>query len=91
MHRYLHLAILSAALVVPITMSAQDRDRVSDSRRYEDAAHKDSHEWNEKEDKAYRRYLEEQHREYRDFGKLNRREQQNYWNWRHRHMDDDRH
>jgi hypothetical protein len=91
MHRYLQLAILGAALVVPVTMSAQDRDRVSDNRRYEDRANHDWHEWNENEERAYRRYLQEKHREYRDFGKAGRREQDNYWKWRHHHMDDDRH
>jgi hypothetical protein len=95
-YRYFKVIVLSATLAVPLLVSAQDRDRPNNSqnnqqsRRYEDKAHKDSHEWNGDEDKAYRRYLEEHHRKYHDFAKAKRSEQNDYWNWRHSHGDNDR-
>ena len=89
MHRYLQMALLGAALVVPISLSAQDhdRDRVNTPPRYQDRAHHDWHEWNENEDHAYRHWLEEHHRAYHDFAKASRREQEDYWKWRHAHPD----
>lgn len=97
MYRYFKVIVLSAALVVPVLVIAQDRDHPDNrgqnneqSRRYEDRDHKDSHEWNANEDRAYRRYLQEHHRKYHDFAKARRSEQNAYWNWRHAHSDDDR-
>jgi ribulose kinase len=87
------MILLSAAMVVPVAASAQDRDQSAhdqQSRRYEDKAHKDSHDWNANEDRAYRRYLQEHRKKYNDFGKSKKKEQDNYWNWRHSHPDNDR-
>lgn len=91
MHRYIQLALLGAALTVPAAVRAQDRSDNGQARHYEDKAHHDRHEWNEAEERAYRHYLEEHHRKYRDFDKANRREQEEYWNWRHSHPDEERH
>jgi type III secretory pathway component EscR len=91
-HSYFKMILLSAAIVVPVAVSAQDRDHSDhnqQSRRYEDKAHKDSHEWDANEDQAYRRYLQENHRKYTDFAKTKKKEQNNYWNWRHSHSDND--
>ena len=96
MYRYFKVIVLSAALVVPVLVSAQDRDHSDkgqnnqQSRRYEDKAHKDSHEWNAGEDQAYRRYLQEHGKKYHDFAKAKKREQNDYWSWRHSHPDNDR-
>ena len=96
MYRYFKVIVLSAALVVPVLVGAQDRDRPDkgqsnqQTRRYEDKAHKDSHEWNAGEDQAYRRYLQEHHKKYHDFAKAKQSEQNDYWNWRHTHSDNDR-
>lgn len=94
MYRYFKVMVLSAALMVPAVVSAQDRDHRDDhneqTRRYQDKAHNDYHEWNSNEDQAYRRYLEEHHRKYHDFSRAKRHEQNDYWNWRHAHQDDDR-
>ena len=92
-HRYLNVIVLSAALTVPVALRSREPDP-QDSRRdppavrYEDTAHKDFHEWNADEERAYRRYLEEHHKKYRDFKKANKKEQEDYWNWRHSHPDD---
>lgn len=38
--------------------------------RVYDPGHKDYHNWDEREDRAYRHYLEERHEEYRKYDKL---------------------
>jgi hypothetical protein len=98
MYRYFKVIVLSAALIVPVLVSAQDRDHPDNkgqnnqqNKRYEDKAHKDSHEWNADEDKAYRGYLQEHHKKYQDFAKAKKSQQSDYWNWRHAHSDSDRH
>jgi hypothetical protein len=93
MYRYLKVIALSAALAAPVLVGAQDRDQAEraqnnqQSRRYEDTAHKDSHEWNASEDQAYRQYLQEHHKKYHDFTKAGKNEQNDYWKWRHAHSD----
>jgi hypothetical protein len=92
-YSYFKVIVLSGSLVIPVVVSAQDRDyperRQNDqrSRRYEDESHKDFHEWNAREDQAYRRYLQEHHKKYHDFAKARKREQDDYWRWRHSHPD----
>ena len=94
MYRYIRLTLLCSALVLPIAAWPQDRDERRDnpqaSARYEDRAHHDSHDWNDKEDQAYKHYVKENHKKSREFTKLKQRDQQNYWNWRHSHPDEDR-
>lgn len=81
---------LAAALMAPAYANGQDRPRDDQqTRRYEDKAHNDSHEWNDAEDKGYRRYLEEHHKKYHDFDKAGKKEQADYWKWRHSHPDQD--
>ena len=80
MSRFLSILLLSAVVLMPPSVSA-------DEHRYYDRDHKDYHDWNEQEERAYRRFLEEKHREYHEWSKANRREQQEYWNWRHEHRD----
>jgi hypothetical protein len=92
-YHYIKAFVLSAALLVPTAISAQDRDHQDQgqserqSRRYEDKAHNDSHEWNTNEDQKYRQYLQENHKKYRDFDKAKQKDQNKYWNWRHDHSD----
>ena len=92
----LKVFLLSAALVVPVVARAQERDRQDrrqsdhQTRRYEDRAHNDFHEWNNNEDQAYRRYLQENRRKYHDFATAKKKDQHNYWNWRHSHRDEGR-
>lgn len=87
---------LTAALVIPGALVAQDRDhqRPNDQqqvRRYQDRAHNDSHEWNDTEDQRYRQYLQEHHKKYHNFSSARKSEQNNYWNWVHSHDGNDRH
>ena len=92
MLRYFKTTLLCSVLLIPLAAGAQDRDDRRENRqehRYEDRAHHDAHDWNQREDEAYRRYLQEHHQKYRDFSKLGRRQQNSYWTWRHNHADND--
>jgi hypothetical protein len=84
MRRFLILSgfLLGAALIAPLVVNADDHDR-----RYYDRDHRDYHEWNTREDRAYRVYLGEQHRNYREFSRETRYRQGHYFRWRHRHPD----
>jgi hypothetical protein len=81
MKRYLSALFLGAALLAPVFLHAEE------PHRYYDKHHKDWHEWNANEDRAYHRYWEQQHKPYREFIVVKPREQSNYWRWRHAHAD----
>ena len=85
MHRFLMAGglLLSAALIAPLAVQADDRD----NRRYYDRDGRDYHQWNDHEDRAYRVYVQEQHRNYVVFHRVNRGEQHRYFRWRHQHPD----
>jgi hypothetical protein len=76
--------VLGASLSGPFTVRANADDH---PKRYYDRDRKDYHEWNEKEDRAYRKYLEEKHRSYRSWNKARAAEQREYWRWRHEHPE----
>ena len=56
MHRIWKAALLSAALIIPMTLApmALRADDHKDVRKYHDKQHNDDHEWNSHEDQAYR-------------------------------------
>jgi hypothetical protein len=85
MHRFLHAALLSAALVAPMAL-APTTVRAAD-RVYHDKDHNDDHHWDSHEDRAYRVYLKENHRKYQNFNRLRDEDRQSYWGWRHEHSD----
>src|SRR5438445_13889686 len=94
LRRLSQVGLLSATLLVPIAISPvelrtddDDHRRETKNRRYHDSKYNDDHEWNEREDRAYRMWTEENHRKYRDFAKLNERDRDAYWGWRHDHSD----
>ena len=92
MHRYLAVLAVSAALIVPAAVTAQDRETPaqadhSKDRRYYDKSGKDWHEWNPNEDHIYRQYLHDNHRKDLEFEKANTRERADYFKWRHSHPD----
>ena len=91
--------LLTAALLAPVAMSAQDRDHDRDDRvvknyRVYDSTRHQYHNWNRDEDDNYRRWYGQTYngRDYRDYRKLNKKQQQAYWKWRHDndHDRDDR-
>lgn len=92
MHRYLGALALGAALIIPVAVSAQDRESPpqadhSKDKRYYDKSGKDWHEWNSNEDHVYHQYLQDNHQTDRDFAKANSRERSDYFKWRHAHPD----
>src|SRR5438067_10809769 len=84
MNRLFGTLLLSASLMAPVAIKADDEHhKVKEKeKRYYDAEAKDWHEWNEREERAYRRYLEENHRAAHDWAKAKREEQREYWKWR---------
>jgi hypothetical protein len=94
--RYLSSLLLVGALMAPLALQSQDRDDHKDrdehkNTRVYDRQHKDYHEWNDNEDKAYRQwYTDNKHgKGYREYSRLNHKDQNAYWAWRHQHGDDD--
>jgi hypothetical protein len=90
-HRYLTALFLTAALAAPLSSVAaptpqDDHDRDHQNRVY-DKQHKDYHNWDDNENRAWNQYLSDNHRESREYSKSNKREQSQYWNWRHAHPD----
>jgi hypothetical protein len=84
--RYLSALVLTAALATTGSVVAARTPQDVQVRVY-DRDHKDYHDWNESEERAYKHYLEERHEQYRKYDKLKEKEQRDYWNWRHSHSD----
>jgi len=84
MHRYLSACLLSACLLLPVALIAEDHH---DNKRYYDKEHHDYHRWDDREDKAYRVYLGDQHRDYSEFGRETQDRRREYFRWRHEHPD----
>jgi hypothetical protein len=87
MRKLFLLGACSAALLMPLAGLAQDHDRDHDDHRYYDRRHKDYHNWNDHEDRAWHMYWEQRHRPYIDWNRAPERERQRYWAWRHEHSD----
>jgi hypothetical protein len=89
-HRFIGTLFLAAAIVAPavIVAEANAQDASVQIRVY-DSHHRDYHNWDDREDRAYRGYLDSQHRQYREYNRQNSRSQRNYWKWRHNHPDHD--
>jgi hypothetical protein len=85
--RCLSAFVLTAALATTGSVVAATPKPQDVQVRVYDAGHKDYHNWDEREDRAYRHYLEERHEQYRKYDKLKEKEQRDYWNWRHSHPD----
>jgi hypothetical protein len=98
-YRFVGMCLLSAAIVMPAAVRSVARpqndqgrgrghdDRGQDNRRAYDPIHRDWHDWDDREEGAYRRYLEENRRPYRSFFDIDVRTQSEYWNWRHAHPE----
>ncbi|MGH9747491.1 MAG: hypothetical protein ACRD59_15455 [Candidatus Acidiferrales bacterium] len=87
-HRYVGAFFVTAALACGSSMAlAGTPQEASVQVRVYDPGHKDYHNWDDHEDRAYRHYLEEKHEEYRKYEKLKHKQQKEYWEWRHSHPD----
>jgi hypothetical protein len=88
MHRHISSLILAAAFVVPLAATAAPQDAKIQIRFF-DRNHKDYHNWDDHEDRAWGIYLNDNHRKSEEFSKASKRRQSQYWNWRHSHPDRD--
>lgn len=81
---------LSAALAMPFYAYAAPQEH-HDDRGYYDKHHKDYHQWNDHEDRAWHMYWEQRHHAYIDWSRASASQRQAYWDWRHNHSDMDLH
>jgi hypothetical protein len=88
-HHYLAPLFLTAALAAPLSMMAAPAPQEASVQvRVYDRQHKDYHNWDNNENRAWNHYLTENHRDSHEFSRANKREQSQYWTWRHAHPDD---
>jgi hypothetical protein len=88
--RYIRSLLLVAAIAVPTAIVAQPTPQDAGVQiRVYDRDHRDYHNWDDHEDRAYRGYLTERHRSYREYNRQHARVQRHYWRWRHEHPDHD--
>jgi type III secretory pathway component EscR len=87
MDRFIRSLLLAAAIAVPALVVTEAHAQQVNVRVY-DTDHRDYHNWDDHEDRAYRRYLAE-HRSYREYHRQHHKVQKHYWNWRHSHPDHD--
>jgi hypothetical protein len=84
MRRFLGALMLSGVLMAPLAIQSKAQVQV----RVYDRDHRDYHQWNDSENRAYRHWLtEERHRQWHEYNKASRSEQRDYWRWRHEHQD----
>ena len=81
--RNYRLSLIVAATMAATVMGSGCAARV----RLYDADHRDYHQWDDHEDRAYHRYMTERHQDYRPISQLNSNDQRDYWTWRHSHHD----
>jgi hypothetical protein len=86
-HRYVNALVLTAALAASGSVVVAATPQASVQVRVYDSGHHDYHNWDEREDHAYRGYLTDRHEDYRAYEKQHHKEQKAYWNWRHSHPD----
>jgi hypothetical protein len=90
-HRYLSSLLMTAVFAVPVAMvAAPVPQQAGVSVRVYDSNHKDYHNWDDNENRAWGLYLTNNHKKAHEFTKAPKKEQSQYWNWRHDHPDDKR-
>jgi hypothetical protein len=89
-HRYIRSLFLAAALATPAAIMAGPQPRnASVQVRIYDRDHKDYHNWDDKEERAYAQYRSDNPRSAHEFSRASKRQQSQYRNWRHSHPDKD--
>jgi hypothetical protein len=89
-NRYIGSLLLAAAFTAPVAIMAAPAPNDDGVQvRVYDSHHKDYHNWDDRENKSWGVYLNDNHRRPHEYSKSNRKEQNNYWNWRHSHPDND--
>jgi hypothetical protein len=85
---YVGSLFLAVALMAPVSLAAVPVPQEAGVQvKVYDKGHKDYHNWDDNENRAWGQYLKENHRSSHEFTKANKREQSNYWKWRHEHPD----
>ena len=89
-YRYLPSLFLAVALASPLAIAQQDEQRRADDQRQQqnhnnrntenqsrvyDKDHKDYHNWDDNENRAWGQYLTENHKSSHEFSKANNKEQ----------------
>ena len=89
-NRYIASLFLTAALAAPVALMAIPAPQEDHNRnRVYDKEHKDYHNWDDNENKAWGQYLSENHKSSHEYAKASKKEQSQYWNYRHAHPDKD--
>jgi|ERR1039458_4223479 hypothetical protein len=87
-NRYVASLILTAALVAPLSILAIPRPQDADAKnKVYDKQHKDYHNWDDNENRAWGQYQTDNKKTPQEFSKAKPKEQAQYWNWRHAHPD----
>ena len=87
-HRYIVSLFLTAALVAPVAiMAARGPQAAGVSIQVYDKNHKDYHNWDDHENKAWGLFLTDNHKKSHEYSRSSKKEQGQYWNWRHSHPD----
>jgi len=81
-HRAIAAIILTAALAAPVTMLAAPAPQDGQAQVY-DTGHRQYHNWDNNENRAWGVYLSETHRIPLEYSRASRSEQEQYWNWRY--------
>ena len=88
---YIGSVLLTGVLAMPVVVLARPQDdhheETAQQKRVYDSSHKQYHNWDGNEDKAWRQYQTDNHQKYRDYGKANKKDQSAYWSWRQDHPD----
>jgi hypothetical protein len=87
-HRYVASLFLIAALAAPLSLMAipVPQDASLQIRVY-DKDHKDYHTWDDNENRSWVQYQTDNHKTQQEFSKASNKEQSQYWNFRHKHPD----
>jgi hypothetical protein len=87
-HRYLASLFLIAAIAAPLSLIAVPAPQEASVQvRVYDKEHKDYHTWDDNENRSWVQYQTDNHKTQQDFSKANSKEQSQYWNFRHKHPD----
>jgi hypothetical protein len=91
-HRYIASLFLTAALAGPaLIMATPVPEDASVQVKVYDKNHKDYHNWDDNENRAWTQYQTDNHKKSHEYNKANKKEQSQYWDWRHAHPDTDKH
>ena len=87
-HHYIASLFLTAALAAPLSLVAAPRPQEAGVQvRVYDKQHKDYHNWDDNEDRAYAQFRGSHPTFNVTFGKTSSNQQTTYWNWRHANPD----